>query len=92
MKKPVSPLTITPRATSVELDKRTHLPFTVSSTCPGCGQVVVRDYSDDHYLSYPRTGKPTKLSFYHEGEDGECQTEWQYSVVVKLTMEVVEKP
>lgn len=36
----------------IELDKRTHLPFTISCECPKCGATLKKDLREQ-YLSYP---------------------------------------
>jgi hypothetical protein len=84
---PVGPLTIRALDAEVEMDKRTHLPVEISSTCPGCGVQVVQDMTD-RYLSYPIINKPKKCNFYHECADGK-DTEWEHQVVVRVTLEEV---
>ncbi len=75
---------ITPKPWPIELDKRTYLPFEVTSTCPQCGAEITKDMTR-HYLSYPATGKPEKMYFSHEAEGGEH--DWHEMVIVGFTLE-----
>lgn len=87
-KDPTGPLVIeNSREIEVEMDKRTPLPVRVSSPCPGCGVVVTRSYSEDHYMSYPITNRPLKISFSHECNDAET-TEWFYKAVLRVSLEL----
>lgn len=89
-KDPVASLHIeNSRETEVQLDKRTPLPVTVASTCPGCGAICEIDYSDDgRYMAYPVTNRPLKVSFSHECNDTET-TEWFYMAVLRVSLEAV---
>jgi hypothetical protein len=71
----------------VELDKRTHAPVVLRSTCPNCGHLCEEDLSDKQsYLSYPRTNRPFVYNFYcvkcdHEWDEGE--------VILRMSIEKV---
>ena len=92
-------LTITPVDAECELDKRTHVPFMVSSECPKCGTRVEQDLSGrHHYLNYPTLSKPFRLNFYHECPEGTpfteaegyAHAEWQSPpVVLRVTLDPV---
>lgn len=89
-KDPVGPLTVeNSNDIEVEMDKRTPLPVRVFSTCPGCGHACVRDYADgDHYMAYPVTNRPLRISFSHECNDNET-TEWFHQAVLRVQLEAV---
>lgn len=85
-------LTIKPTS-SVELDKRTNLPFVLTCPCRKCGEVVEMDLSEDRYISYPRVGavgaaaEPAEesVTLYCD----ECDEEMTFSVRIKISLEVV---
>jgi hypothetical protein len=70
---------------SIELAKRTYIPGVVlHSRCPKCGRPWKLDLGDD-YLSYPETGKPTRITAYCEGK---CHEEWVAGYVrVEITVD-----
>lgn len=72
---------------TIELGKRTYLPFVATSTCPQCGEVCEVDLTSD-YLSYPVIGAATDLTFVHEVEEGPeyvCH-EWTVPVILDVTL------
>lgn len=76
-------------AANLELDKRLHVPYVVSSPCPTCKRLVEVDLSGgDHYLSSPRIGQPTSIYFVCE-EDHEAAY-WQVQAKVNLTLTLIE--
>lgn len=84
--KPVSKLSVVNTRAPIELEKRTALPVVLSSQCPHCGTEVSYDMADgEHYMSYPRVNRPNTFTFWHECPDGE-DTEWQYQIVVHMTV------
>ncbi len=70
----------------IELDKRTYLPFEITSRCPFCKREEVMDLSDQ-YLSYPVIGK-NEIYFFHSDadEDGVCDNEWTETVELGITL------
>lgn len=77
----------------VKLDKRTHLPFKFSKTCPKCGRLIEIDLSDgSNYLSYPTLPGKNKVYFYCGADLGEedCNFEEQVEVVFEVTARIHE--
>jgi hypothetical protein len=64
-----------------EIDcKRFNFPGSgITSDCPNCGTIA-----DQEYLSYPKAGKPTKLSFWCP----ECETEWKIPATLHVSLEM----
>ena len=90
---------VCPEETPFRMDnKRVHLPFQVTATCPKCGTELTQRYNDDHgsdgnYLDYPIIGAPFDLNFYHgsNGPDGEyCGHEFSVSVILEFLLTVAE--
>lgn len=85
-------LTIKPTS-SVELDKRTNLPFVLSCPCPKCGETIEQDLSDDRYLSYPQVGAvDAEANPPEEPVDMycvECDESVSFRVRIRVSMEVV---
>lgn len=71
---------------SLELPKRTYVPFTVTAQCPQCGQVMQRDLSTD-YLFCPIAGEPIEISLGHEVDGGDH--ELVVKVILDFTLKVV---
>jgi hypothetical protein len=90
IKDPVGPLTIINTDEEIELSKRFRMPVICSSACPSCKKVVTLDMSEVSYLSYPRTNRPEIITMFHEC-DNDIITEWNYEVVVKVTLEVITR-
>lgn len=88
----MSELQIIPTS-SVELDKRTNMPFILRCKCKKCGETIEQDLSYDRYLSYPQVGAhggwtlpPTEsVTMYCT----KCDEEHAYQVRVLVTLEVV---
>lgn len=75
-----------------EMEKRTYLPFALTSTCPKCGRDGERDLTDQ-YLSYPVLGQPQRVTFRHDDADDDeanCANEWHGFVVIGFTLTEVE--
>ena len=78
---------------SVRLDKRTHLPFKFSRTCPKCGNLIEIDLSDgSSYLSYPTLPGKNKVNLYCGADLGEtdCDFEEKVEVVFEITARLHE--
>jgi len=92
----VSQLVIEQLDRAFELEvKRFHLSAKIRSTCPYCGYVDERDYSESDYLSYPVANEPFNITFEHELEEGLDDAnatrwkthEWTERVVLKVSLE-----
>lgn len=78
----------------VELDKRTQLPYVLTSACPVCGTVCSYDLSKDSYLPYPVPGQVQTFTFYcshdgtHMGPTSEemRDVEWSFKVLLDVTL------
>jgi len=55
---------ISPSGKFIEGDKRQHVPVLVEWTCPKCKARCQRDYSDQHYFSYPTIGCAFETTLY----------------------------
>lgn len=77
---------------SVRLDKRTHLPFKFSRTCPKCGGLIEIDLSEGSYLSYPTLPGKNKVHFYCGADLGEdnCDFEEKVEVEFEITARISE--
>ena len=78
---------------SVELDKRTPLPFKFSKTCPSCNNEIVVDLSSGmSYLHYPLIPGKNKVYFYCGADLGEEYCEYEEHVLVdfQMTARIVE--
>ena len=64
--------------------KRQYAPFTLTADCD-CGEKCEYDFSMD-YLSYPTFGEPCQVEVYCP----ECEVVFLPTVVLDLTMELVE--
>lgn len=81
-------------ADSVQLDKRTNLPFKFSRTCPKCGGFIEVDLSDgSSYLPYPTLPGKNKVYFYCGRDLGEtdCNFEETVEVVFEITARLQER-
>lgn len=85
-------ITRNPNANDVGVAKRTYLPFTITASCPKCGTVTHVDLSPgnqgDHYLSYPKVGKPSSL--YLSCSNEACGHDWETQVVLNVTLSPVD--
>ena len=75
----------------IELGKRAHLPFVVTSRCPKCNVEVSR-YLNNDYLSYPVVGQ-NAINFYHQDaddNDSACSNEWKELVILGFTLTAVD--
>lgn len=51
--------------TSIEGEKRMHLPYRVVARCPNCDAELVHDLAENDYLGYPpMNGEPFHYDFY----------------------------
>lgn len=62
-------------------DKRQHVPVLVEWTCPKCKARCHRDYSGQHYFSYPAIGKAF--------EETLCCEECDHEVMVMVTIGII---
>lgn len=86
-------MTTIQRTDSVQLDKRTYLPFKFSRTCPKCGGLIEIDLSDgSNYLSYPTLPGKNKVYFYCGADLGEkdCDFEEKVEVEFEITARIHE--
>jgi len=69
--------------TFVKGAKRQRLPFTISWTCPMCGERKEKDLTD-RYLSYPKWNEENATSLYC----GPCGFELRVDVVPKVSLDI----
>jgi hypothetical protein len=76
---------------SVELEKRTPLPFKFSMLCPSCNNEITTDLSMS-YLRYPMIPGKNKVYFYCGADLGEeyCVYEEHVWVDFQMTAQIVE--
>ena len=83
-------ITEIPFPNSMELAKRTYLPFKISAPCPDCGVVETVDLTDQ-YLSYPSLGI-NSITFSHpnaEDDEESCQNVWEVEVILEFKLTAV---
>lgn len=71
----------------LEMEKRCRVPFVVEDACPECGASGDVDL-EDHYLSYPVLGEPSKVYFSCET----CDADWTAEVVLDVTLSPAQRP
>lgn len=64
-----------------ELDKRTYLPYIISSICKKCGTKTKIDL-DERYLSYPKLNEPEEIYFVCSSD--KCEEEWEEYIILNF--------
>lgn len=74
----------------IEMEKRCHIPYVVSATCPKCGADNEVDYTDPDYLSYPIIGGKVVIGVWCS--NGECENEGRTFDSKEFILDVVLVP
>jgi hypothetical protein len=76
--------------------KRAGLPFLITSSCSTCRREHTLDLAGSDYVGFPRVvassseiRPPNKLYFYCADDVNDCDTEWEVSVAILVSMEVL---